>query len=474
MTFHVIWEQLLRNVIDIAIVAIIIYQIIAMLKGTRAAQVVVGLLVIFIFYAVSSLLGFQTLYWIISKFYASFIIVVIVLFQDDIRRILTRFGRGPFVAGLEEGSGLAVVEEVVSAAKHLSHERLGAIMVFERGIGLERLYDHAVRLDALVSEQLLLSVFQSFSPLHDGAVIIQKNRITCAAAHLPLSKTPGTGKKLGTRHSAAVGISEQTDSVVLVVSEETGAISVAVNGELSRQPSPEAARRRLVQLLLPQRSNSDLALFMQNRLFIPVNTLYIRVRSWMTGQKPYAGVERRRRGTERRSVASVAWHGDTDTVRAVARENRLAANEVRMNLRFPGSVPQSGSFRPMGGTVVLSNQVARVREAAREEAPLSSLPPQEVVGMVDEVAVLHEMSEADGSPSLTPTQTGVEQNEAAASLTQLRPEDRLVPPESRPTPPPIDVSIGGVALHPPLEEELGTRPKGESGTDESEKNEVAK
>jgi diadenylate cyclase len=442
----------LRNLFDIGIVAVLFYQIIAMLKGTRAAQVVVGLLVIFIAYAFSSLLELETLYWIISKFYASFIIVVIVLFQDDIRRLLTRFGRSPFVAGLEEGSGLSVIEEVVSSAKNLSHERLGAILVFERGIGLERLYDHAVRLDALVSEQLLLSIFQSFSPLHDGAVIIQKNRILCASAHLPLSKTtPGTltGKKMGTRHSAATGISEQTDAIVLVVSEETGAISIASNGELYRQQSPEAAKRMLTQLLLPQKRASRLALILENKVFYSWNLFVLRARSFMSG-KPYKGPERRSRSSaERKGMhPSASWTPNRDTLSAVERENRLASNELRMNLRFPGSAPQKRTFQTVGGVVVLSNQASgTVHSEVPCEQPASDLP----LSQHPDSHFSQPMSE---EPTSVPAESAsvLDQNEAAAALSQFGPQDRFLPPEP-PMPPPRDVSIGGVSLNPPVEDD---------------------
>jgi diadenylate cyclase len=438
----------LRNIFDIAIVAVLFYQIIAMLKGTRAAQVVVGLLVIFIAYALSSLLEFETLYWIISKFYASFIIVVIVLFQDDIRRLLTRFGKTPFVGGLEEGSGLSVIEEVVSSAKNLSHERLGAIMVFERGIGLERLYDHAVRLDALVSEQLLLSIFQSFSPLHDGAVIIQKNRILCASAHLPLSKTTPnalTGKKMGTRHSAATGISEQTDAVVLVVSEETGAISIASNGELYRQQSPEAAKRMLTQLLVPQKRASRLAVLLENRVFYAWNTWALRMRAFVSG-KPYKGPERRTRtAAERRNMHASAWSPNRDTMTAVERENRLASSELRLNLRFPGSIPQRRTFQSAGGVVVLSNAERSRSRAGNSDLPQSEAPMENADGSHPPLSMSEEpVSIPMESPSV------MEQNEAAAALSQFGPEERFVPPEP-PTPPPRDVSIGGVSLNPPVE-----------------------
>ncbi len=257
MLFESLQNITWRTVADIVLVALLFYQIISMLKGTRAAQIVVGLLVIFFAFLISSLLQFETLNWLISKFYSSFIIVVIVLFQDDIRRLLSRFGRGPFISGIDEREGADVIENVVMAAGSLSHDRIGALVVFERGVGLDKLYDRSVPLDAVVTEQLLQSIFHTFSPLHDGAVIIQKNRVACASAHLPLSKSTSMSRKLGTRHSAALGISEETDAVVLVISEETGSISIAYGGRLEIQSSVTAARERLTGLLLPLGDRSE-------------------------------------------------------------------------------------------------------------------------------------------------------------------------------------------------------------------------
>jgi diadenylate cyclase len=244
-----------RIILDVSLVAILCYQIMNILRGTRAVQVLIGIIFIFIAYAISGYLELNTLNWIISKFYSSIIVVVIVLFQDDLRRLLTRVGRGPFIQGMDRDLGVQAIDEAINAARTLSHERAGAIVVFERGIGLDRLYDHSVKLDSLVSEQILLSIFQSFSPLHDGAVIIQKGRLSCASA--PLSKNPNFSKKLGTRHSAAVGISEETDAVVLVVSEETGNISVAWDGQMQRQPNADVTRRLLMNLLVPQTKQKE-------------------------------------------------------------------------------------------------------------------------------------------------------------------------------------------------------------------------
>jgi diadenylate cyclase len=453
----------LRSILDISLVAMLLYQIIAILKGTRAAQILIGMLVIFIAYILSSLLEFETLNWIISKFYSSFIIVVIVLFQDDIRRLLTRFGRSPFVSGLDESSGLRVIDEVVSAAKNLSHDRIGAIIVFERSIGLERLYDHSVRVDALVSEQLLVCIFQSFSPLHDGAVIVQKNRLSCASAHLPLSKNQRLGKKLGTRHSAAVGISEETDAVVLVVSEETGTISLAWEGALQVQNSAESARRLLVSLLLPSQDRGQFARAIERSLFRKMNAFSLRIVNMFRSRRIYLGNERRRPKVDRRYETDSAHR---NTVSDVELENKLASTESRLSLRFPSSSPIKIA-KADGTNLILSSSGDSTRATGSEGSgmrkggnrrsdPLSfnrsgRMMDEMILGTVlsddfDDEIVEH--SQKDRNDGLT---EGMMENEALKGLVQLGPEDKFNPPDA-PIPPPQNVSIGGVSLEPPLVE----------------------
>ncbi|MEN9826296.1 MAG: hypothetical protein RI953_2041 [Pseudomonadota bacterium] len=402
-----------RVVLDILLVSFICYQIMNMLKGTRAVQVIIGMIVIFVAYALSGFLELNTLNWIISKFYSSIIVVVIVLFQDDLRRLLTRVGRGPFIQGMDENMGVRAIEEVINAARTLSHERAGAIIVFERGIGLDRLYDHSVKLDALVNEQLLLSIFQSFSPLHDGAVIIQKGRLTCASAQLPLSKNPSFSKKMGTRHSAAVGIAEETDAVVLVVSEETGNISVAWDGQLQRQPNADTTRRLLLTLLIPQTRESPAGI---------MDSVNIFTRFWQKiFQTPEPATTKDSGRTEFASSARRPAWGDAkssdNTTKSVSRQNLLSAvgtistpgdepQRWSMSLRLPRHQPQRKSN--------LSASVETPAEASIEE-PLESL--------VDEDSL-----EEDGTKI----------------------DHRFVPP-SPPEPPPRDVTVGGISLNPPID-----------------------
>lgn len=411
-----------KSVADISLVAILFYQIISMLKGTRAAQVLIGMLVIFIAYVFSNILQFETLHWIISKFYSSFIIVVIVLFQDDIRRLLSRFGRGPFFSGLDANSGANIIEEVINVAKALSHERIGALIVFERSIGLDKLYDHSVKLDALVSEQLLSSIFQSFSPLHDGAVIIQKNRITCASAQLPLSKNPRFSKKLGTRHSAAVGISEETDSVVLVASEETGNISIAWEGNLQKQNSPEAAKKMLYALLLPRGERNALIEWLEDKVLFNYNKFILNLKSNFDFYKKSPKIQFNRKLNFERRSTDRKLYPDSFLLKEVERENKIAAlSQNQVHVHFP----RDSKIKDMQ----LEQQI--VMSGINIDENLNSSEPS-----------LH-------NEHLNP-ETAFEKNEALKALTELAPEDRFDPPIPK-APPPRDVSIGGVSLNPPID-----------------------
>ena len=241
-----------RALIDILLVAFAFYQVISMLRGTRAVQIIVGLVVIFIIYVFSGVFKLETLNGIIHNFSSSFIVVLIILFQDDIRRILTKIGTGSLLSSNEAGAFSSVIDEVCKSISSLSRDRIGAIIVFERDVNLGKLYTRSVELKAQVSEEILISIFQSFSPLHDGAIIIKHNRIECASAHLPLSKSAKVFKNLGTRHSAGIGISEESDAVVVIVSEESGGISIAWEGNLKKQQSTEDTKNMLSILLMPR------------------------------------------------------------------------------------------------------------------------------------------------------------------------------------------------------------------------------
>ncbi|WP_186645705.1 diadenylate cyclase CdaA [Fluviispira vulneris] len=431
-----------RSIVDIAIVATLFYNIISILKGTRAAQVLIGMLVIFIAFVISSSLQFETIHWIISKFYASFIIVVIVLFQDDIRRLLTRVGRGPFVTGLDVLSGTHIIEEVTNAAKSLSHERIGALIVFERSVGLDKLYDHSVKLDAIVSEQLLSSIFQSFSPLHDGAVIIQKTRINCASAQLPLSKNPRFSKKMGTRHSAAVGISEETDAVVLVVSEETGNISIAWEGNLQKQSSVEAARKMLSVLLIPRGQKSNLVYWIENKVIFKYYKLSNKIKSTLMHSKVLStGLDGdKRKNTDKLTNQKKVSSLESLALQQIEQENKLAANAPRnIHIKFPKNSKTkditSSEIKFITSNINISPTLNIKKEENEENFYTNSEESDDVNNQESEIKT---------------TQTS-KINSALKALNDLAPEDRFDPPIPKSTPP-RDVSIGGIPLNPPIEQ----------------------
>jgi uncharacterized protein (TIGR00159 family) len=402
-----------RVFLDIFFVSIICYQVMNMLRGTRAVQVLIGIIIIFIAYAMSGYLELNTLNWIISKFYSSIIVVVIVLFQDDLRRLLTRVGRGPFIQGMDEDIGVRAIDEAINAARTLSHERAGAIIVFERGIGLDRLYDHSVKLDSLVSEQILLSIFQSFSPLHDGAVIIQKGRLSCASAQLPLSKNPSFSKKMGTRHSAAVGISEETDAVVLVVSEETGNISVAWDGQMQRQPNADITRRLLMSLLIPQTREKATGLL---RYTQPIKNWWWELLSDSSSKKP----KKEFGGNTRRP----AWG-----------ERKNAVEEEPRSTMTARQLSTTGTVSTPGGE---SQRWSMNLRLPRHPGPRNRVPEAQPTSTLHEIEPLSEVELELQNP------TDDFDDEQSKS------DHRFVPPMP-PEPPPRDVTVGGVSLNPPLD-----------------------
>ena len=238
------------DLVDIAIVAVFFYQVLILIRGTRAMQMAVGAGLVTALYFLSRWLELEAVNWIIRNALGYVVIAVIVLFQADIRRALAHFGRAPFlryfgrVAGGED-----TVEDLVTAVGNLAAHKIGAIIVIERQIGLRNYIEGGIPLDATITYDLLASIFQPTAPLHDGAVIVQGDRIAAAACFLPLSVNPKVSRALGTRHRAALGLTEENDAVAVVVSEETGIISIAINGRLERDFTPETLRLRLGALL---------------------------------------------------------------------------------------------------------------------------------------------------------------------------------------------------------------------------------
>jgi diadenylate cyclase len=237
-----------RDALEIVIVAIIIYNLLLLIRGTRAVQMILGLLAILVVYWIAVLLKFPTLRGVLKEvlFYLPF--AVIVLFAAEIRRALQQFGRNPFVALFSAPHTEDLVTDVVLAATSLAAKRIGALIVLERRDGLKTYIENGVAVDALVSYELLVNLFVPGTPLHDGAVIIANHRLASASSFLPLTQRTGLPKEYGTRHRAAIGISEETDALTIVVSEERGTIALARDGHLTDGLDGKALRDILSRL----------------------------------------------------------------------------------------------------------------------------------------------------------------------------------------------------------------------------------
>ena len=243
-----------RDILDVAVVSILIYEVLKLIRGTRAAQMAVGagLIVGLLFF--SQALQLETVNWLIRNMLGYIVFAAIVLFQSDIRRALAHFGRTPFFTYLAKTEGVEEsIEEIVVAASMLSSQQVGAIIAVEREIGLRNYIEGGIPLDARVTYDLLVAIFQPTSPLHDGAVIIQEHRIAAAACFLPLTVSPRLGRELGSRHRAAIGLTEESDAVAIVVSEESGIISLVLDGRIDREVTPDELRARLRGLLTYRR-----------------------------------------------------------------------------------------------------------------------------------------------------------------------------------------------------------------------------
>lgn len=239
------------DLIDILVVSVLIYELLKLIRGTRAVQMALGGGVFVALFYGSRWAHLETVNWLIRNLVGYLVFGVIVLFQSDIRRALAHLGRAPFFRYLAKAeSAEESVEELVVAVGMLSAQHIGAIIAVERQIGLRNYVEGGIPLDAELTYDLLMSIFQPSSPLHDGAVIVQGDRVAAAACFLPLTVNPKLGKELGSRHRAAIGLTEENDSVAIVVSEETGAISVVVDGQIERRLDSDALRVRLRSLVL--------------------------------------------------------------------------------------------------------------------------------------------------------------------------------------------------------------------------------
>jgi diadenylate cyclase len=247
---HFGWWDLL----DILIVAVVIYEILKLVRGTRAVQMGLGAGLLVLLFYFSRWGRLETVNWLIRNMVGYLVFALIVLFQADIRRALAHVGRTPFGGYFGRAQRAEeTIEEVVVAAGLLSGQRIGGIVAIERSIGLRNYIEGGIPLDATVTYDLLVTIFRPGTPLHDGAVIIQGERIAAAACFLPLTVNPTVSKDFGTRHRAAIGLTEETDAVTIIVSEETGRISLALDGGVESGLTTDALRDRLRELLTVKR-----------------------------------------------------------------------------------------------------------------------------------------------------------------------------------------------------------------------------
>jgi diadenylate cyclase len=237
------------TVLDVLLVAILIYQFLLLIRGTRATPMLIGVAVLGLAFYVAHLVELRTLDWLVSTVLPYGIFALVVVFQAEIRSALARLGRGIILTRSAQPAQQDSYDDIVLAANLFSQNQTGALIIIEREIGLRTYIESGVPLDAHLSYDLLATIFRPSAPLHDGAVIIQRDRIAAAACFLPLSMNPLLSTQLGTRHRAGIGISEETDAVSVIVSEETGSISLAVAGSFERDISVEYLRERLSELL---------------------------------------------------------------------------------------------------------------------------------------------------------------------------------------------------------------------------------
>jgi len=257
MIFGGIFQDWIRPVLDILLLAFLVYKTWELLVSTQAVQLLKGALILAGVWAAAFFLQLSTVSWVLNILAPGLVIALAIVFQPELRKIFLRLGQGSFFKG-QTGPSIGMIDAVLNAVEMLSSARRGALVVFARNVGLKNIAETGTRIDAVVSSSLIVSIFGHDTPLHDGAIVIQEGRAIAAGCFLPLSEQRDIRKSFGTRHRAALGLSEVADSVVLIVSEETGAISLAYDSKLYYGLGPEQARQRLGELLeLPDFPTSE-------------------------------------------------------------------------------------------------------------------------------------------------------------------------------------------------------------------------
>jgi diadenylate cyclase len=239
-----------NDTVDIALVYYLFYRLLLIIKGTRAFQMLIGIGLIVLVLIASQFFEFYTLDWLIHSFWSQIVLAVVILFQPEIRRTLARVGERHMFRSLSAVEGSKFIEETVKAVVNMANKRIGALIVLERDSDLTTIVEMGIELDAKVTKEILISIFLPYSPIHDGAAIIRSGRLIAAGCFLPLTLSSNISKSLGTRHRAAVGLTEESDAVVVVVSEETGEISLVVNGAIENNADAPALRKSLSDMFV--------------------------------------------------------------------------------------------------------------------------------------------------------------------------------------------------------------------------------
>ena len=240
------------SAIDIFLIAVVFYYMLLLIKGTRTAQMLTGVLMITLVFVASSAVPLTTLNWLLGKISSSIILILVILFQEDMRHALSKIGKRSFISQHDGTSSYQILEDVARAAISLAKNKTGALIVMERTIILSRYIDIGTLIDSNISKEILMAIFQNHSPIHDGAVIIQQGRVSAAGCFLPLTREDNLVQDWGTRHRAAIGISEETDAVVIVVSEERGEVSIVYDGKVFPSLEKEDIKRFLKKHLIDE------------------------------------------------------------------------------------------------------------------------------------------------------------------------------------------------------------------------------
>jgi diadenylate cyclase len=249
------WHDYLKDIIDVGIVSYIIYKMILLVRGTRAVQLLKGIVVLVAVWALSTWFNLYTLKWLMNQMFTFGIVSVLIIFQPELRRVLEQLGRGKLFArsfSVDRDVVNEQIDGVIKAVRFMAERKIGALIVFERSTGLSELIESGIRMESKITSELLINIFTPNTPLHDGAVIIRSNQIMAAGCYLPLSENPFISKELGTRHRAAIGVSEVTDAVSVTVSEETGQVSLSLGGMIVRDINEESLISKLFDELTPK------------------------------------------------------------------------------------------------------------------------------------------------------------------------------------------------------------------------------